>query len=55
MRAMRHHFYLGNMPKLFCAFRAGLKGTFCGTSKSLLALYFCEALLIIVEANRSMR
>ena len=44
-----------NMPKLFCSFRVGLKSDFYGTSKFLLTLYFCEALLIIVQVNRSMR
>ena len=43
------------MPKLFCAFRVGLKGAFYGTSKFPLALYFREALLIIVQVNKSMR
>ena len=44
-----------DMPKLFCLFRVGLKGTFYGTYKFLLILYFCEALVIIVQVNRSMR
>ena len=47
--------FRGNIPKLFYSFRVGLKSTFYGTSKFLLALYFFEALLIIVEVNRSMR
>ena len=47
--------YRGNMPKLICSFRVNLKSTFYGTSKFLLALYFCEALLKIVQVNRSMR
>ena len=55
MRAMRTFLFRGNIPKLFCSFRVGLKSAFYGTSKFLLALYFCEALLIIVQANRSMR
>ena len=44
-----------NMPKLFCSFRVGLKSAFCGTSKFLLTLYFCEPLTITVQKNRSMR
>ena len=43
-----------NTPKVFSAFSVGLKGAFYGTSK-FLALYFCEALLIIVQVNKSMR
>ena len=45
--------FRGNMPKLFCSFRVGLKSAFYGTYK-FLALYFCEALLNIVLVNRSM-
>ena len=44
-----------NKPKVFSAYSVGLKGAFYGTSKFLLALYFCEALLIIVQVNKSMR
>ena len=44
-----------NMPKLFCSFRVDLKSDFYGTSKFLLTLYFYEALLKIVQVNRSMR
>ena len=47
--------FRGNMPKLFCSVRFALKSAFYGTSKFLLALYFCEVLLIIVQVNRSMR
>ena len=35
------------MQKLFCSFTVGLKSAFYGTSKFVLALYFCEPLLII--------
>ena len=44
-----------NMPKLFCSFRVGLNSDFYGTSKFVLALYFCEPLLIINQENRSTR
>ena len=44
-----------NMPKLFSSFRVGLKSALNGTSKFLLALYFCEPLLITVQVNRSAR
>ena len=47
--------FRGNMPKLFCSFRVGLKSAVYGTSKFRLTLYFCEALLIIAQVNRSMR
>ena len=43
------------MPKLLCSFRVGLKSVFCGTSKFLFILHFGEALVIIVQVNRSMR
>ena len=33
----------------------GLKSDFYRTSKFLLTMYFCEALLKIVQVNRSMR
>ena len=44
-------FFRGNMPKLFCSFMVGLKSTIFGTSKLLLALYFCEVLLIIAQVK----
>ena len=43
--------FRGNMPKLFCSFRFGLKSAFYGTSKFLLDLYFCEALLVQVNIS----
>ena len=57
MKAMRHHFYLELIrQKYLRTFRVGfLKGAFYGTSKFLLALCFCEALLVIVQVNKSMR
>ena len=54
MRAMRRHFLCRvNMSKLFCLFRIGLKSAFYATSKFVLTMYFCEALLF--QVNRSMR
>ena len=47
--------FRGNIPKLFCSFRVGLKSALYGTSKFLIVLYFCEALLITVQVNRSMK
>ena len=47
--------FRGNVPKLFCSFRVGLKSAFYGPSKFLLALYFCDALLIIAQVHRSIR
>ena len=56
MKAMRHHFYLELIrQKCLRTFRVGLKGAFYGTSKFLLALCFCEALLVIVQVNKFMR
>ena len=48
-------FFSGNMPKLFCPFRVGLKSAIYGTSKLLLALHFFEVLLIIVQVKTSIR
>ena len=47
--------FRGNMPKLFCSFSARLKSAFYGTFEFILALYFCEALLIIAQVSRSLR
>ena len=42
------------MAKLFYSFRAGLKSKFYGTSKFHHTLYFCEALLKIVQVKKPM-
>ena len=55
MKVMRHHFYLGLICKIVLLIQVGLKSDFYGTSKFFLNLYFCEALLIIVQINGSMR
>ena len=55
IRAMRSFLFRVHMPKLFCSFRIDLKSDFYETSKFLLTSYFCEALLPIVQVNRSMR
>ena len=46
MRGMRHHFYLELVCKIVLLY---------GTSKFILNLYYFEALLIVVQVNRSMR
>ena len=43
--------FKNNVPKLFWSFRVGLKSAFFETSEFLLALYFCEARLIIVQVK----